>query len=214
MKIVLPVMSIVVKYPVLIDFLQRTCKNGVGVEVGVCEADLSELILQTVPCKKLYTVDPWRNFDPDVYPDSINDIPKEDFDKMHKKVVDRLAKYGDRQGVLRMTSVDAAKCFEEESLDFIFIDGNHEYKAVMEDFNAWYPKIKRGGFFLGDDVFNTNLADYGEDGNVLLVHSRNPDGTPKASGKYGVFKALVEFQKLHPGFQFQVAGNHFFSQKV
>ena len=30
-------------------------------------------------------------------------------------------------------------------IDFLFIDGNHEYDAVRQDFLDWAPKVKRGG---------------------------------------------------------------------
>ena len=52
----------------------------------------------------------------------------------------------------RMTSLDAAKYVEDESLDFIFIDGLHFYESVREDILAWSPKIKPGGIISGDDI--------------------------------------------------------------
>lgn len=51
----------------------------------------------------------------------------------------------------RMTSVDACKLYEDESLDFIYIDGDHDYLSVKEDINIWYPKLKNGGYIAGDD---------------------------------------------------------------
>lgn len=52
---------------------------------------------------------------------------------------------------LRMTSVDACKLYENESLDFIYIDGDHDYLSVKEDISIWYPKLKNGGYIAGDD---------------------------------------------------------------
>ena len=43
------------------------------------------------------------------------------------------------------------KSFADESLDFIYIDGDHSYKAVKADFEAWWPKIRPGGYVFGDD---------------------------------------------------------------
>ena len=50
-----------------------------------------------------------------------------------------------------MTSVEASKLYEDGSLDFIFIDGAHDYKSVKEDVEHWFPKLKIGGYISGDD---------------------------------------------------------------
>ena len=44
--------------------------------------------------------------------------------------------------------------FENESIDWIYIDGNHSYEFVKEDLNNWWPKIKPGGFMCGDDYID------------------------------------------------------------
>ena len=56
-----------------------------------------------------------------------------------------------RRFVLREGSPDAASRFAEGSLDFVFIDGNHLYESVCADLFAWWPKIRRGGLFMGHD---------------------------------------------------------------
>ena len=52
---------------------------------------------------------------------------------------------------LKMTSVDASKLYKNSSLDFVFIDADHEYESVKDDINAWLPKIKKGGIISGHD---------------------------------------------------------------
>ena len=53
--------------------------------------------------------------------------------------------------LLKMDSISAAKKFSDESLDFLFIDGAHDYESVKADLCAWGPKMKRGGLIGGDD---------------------------------------------------------------
>jgi predicted O-methyltransferase YrrM len=37
-------------------------------------------------------------------------------------------------------------------IDFLFIDGNHDYNAVLKDYEQWSPLIKKGGYIAFHDV--------------------------------------------------------------
>jgi predicted O-methyltransferase YrrM len=54
---------------------------------------------------------------------------------------------------VKMTSVDAAKTYSDNSLDFVFLDAEHDYHFVKPDILAWLPKVKIGGIFAGHDYF-------------------------------------------------------------
>ena len=50
-----------------------------------------------------------------------------------------------------MTSTEAAKKMENQSLDFAYIDARHDYCGVKDDLEAYWPLIKPGGIMAGHD---------------------------------------------------------------
>jgi len=48
-------------------------------------------------------------------------------------------------------SAETASLYEDESLDFVFIDASHDYDSILKDIKAWFPKVKIGGFLGGHD---------------------------------------------------------------
>ena len=52
---------------------------------------------------------------------------------------------------LKTTSIEAAKYFDDGILDFVFIDAEHTFEAVVSDIRAWLPKVKHGGCIAGHD---------------------------------------------------------------
>ena len=75
-------------------------------------------------------------------------------------VVNRLNEVGCNHFVelIKSDSSAAASFFENESLDFVFIDGNHWYDYVKKDIEAWLPKIKKGGMISGHDYEENGVS--------------------------------------------------------
>lgn len=53
--------------------------------------------------------------------------------------------------VHQMDSAEAAEIFDDESVDFCFVDASHVAEDVRRDIEAWWPKIKSGGVLGGHD---------------------------------------------------------------
>ena len=167
-------------------------------EIGTWEGASSYKILKYSGCKKLYCIDPYTRFDSKEYPDGINELTQSQFNQKFEDIKRRLAEFGDRVEFLRMKSSEAVKMFGDGSLDFVYIDGNHDYKYVFEDIMMWYPKVKAGGYVTGDDVWSTNLSEHDADGNVTRIWG------PGCWGKYGTYKALLD-----SGYTFTVKSQQF-----
>ena len=45
----------------------------------------------------------------------------------------------------------AAERFDHQSVDFCYVDAGHTYEAVTQDLEHWWPKLRPGSFFAGDD---------------------------------------------------------------
>ncbi len=131
----------------------------VGAEIGVYKGEFSEKL-----CKaglKIYGIDPWAVYDE--Y--DLNPQARQDFLYGHAQRI--LAAYPDCT-LIRKTSMEAVKDFEDESLDFVYIDGHHGFKYVSEDIWEWSKKVKKGGIISGHD-YGDYLAPATSDPNITHV---------------------------------------------
>ena len=57
----------------------------------------------------------------------------------------RLSKWRNRICMEKGTSASVVKIFDPSSLDFVYLDQEHDYNSVNEDLKNWWPKLTRGG---------------------------------------------------------------------
>lgn len=135
------------------DFPQFFIDMGfkVGAEIGVYKGEFSKRF-----CKaglKLYAIDPWQ-----VYPGFKSPQGQESLNSLYERAKKTLSPFPNCT-IVRKTSMDAANDFEDESLDFVYIDGNHNLRYVVEDICEWSKKVKTGGVISGHDYFLTDPKD-------------------------------------------------------
>lgn len=119
-----------------------------GLEIGCAEGDTTEFLLKSLPELKLCGVDPYVDY-VDWNGNSLNKLNEKFVNTMN-----RMKPYDERFRLIRKFSDDAVGDFEDESLDFIFVDGLHTYDQVKKDMENFYPKLKKGGLFSGHDFYN------------------------------------------------------------
>jgi len=145
----------------LIDLAKKVnIEDKVIAEVGCYLGVSTETFLLHKP-KKMYAIDPWGvdlNYD-----ESDGYLPDGGWGEIEQKFKERVGPYEEYTiiEIIKNTSIEAAKGFEENSLDFLYIDGNHEHSHVSADIEAWWPKIKRGGYMGGHDFYvHTHPPEY------------------------------------------------------
>lgn len=169
----------------LASLLNSMYPNGVGIEIGVLRGEYSKIILDRWDNGTLYLVDTWRHLDE--YIDLNGRDDQYHYDCM-METAKNIKEHQHRAHMIRMDSSIAAGIFPDEYFDFIFIDADHSYEAVMKDLKVWWPKIKKGGLFCGDDYIP-------DDGDIWLIN--NSDGSKQYAGKFGVRKAVNEFAQIN-----------------
>jgi hypothetical protein len=118
-----------------------------GVEVGVRLGWYSKYILENTQMT-LDCIDPWeKNKELIAYWNEAYDFCSMLLDPYIKS---------DRCRLIRALSPKASEAYEDDSIDFVYIDALHDYESVKADLEAWYPKVGMGKLLCGHDYSETD----------------------------------------------------------
>lgn len=125
-----------------------------AVEIGTYKGNFAEVLSILIPGIDLTVVDAWK-----VYK-GYKDYGENDLETLaYEQTLERSKKFGFK--IIKDWSTEATKQFEDESLDFVFIDGNHDFEHVVEDIGIWSKKVKKGGIVSGHDFFKNHPKNFG-----------------------------------------------------
>jgi len=153
----------------------------VGAEIGVAQGSHSKILCQRIPNLRLFCVDIW-----DLY-------------EGYNEYTDRINRYYEAAKVtlapwhtvfVKKFSMDAVKDFEDGSLDFVYIDGAHDFMHVAEDLCEWSKKVRVGGIVYGHDYKLRN------DSTKNIIHVKH------------ALQAYVYTHAIKPWFVLGMPGNH------
>jgi len=117
-------------------------------EVGVLHAGLSSVLLERFPSLRMLLVDPYHlragNEAGEAGDLGYN---SQDLDLATKAT----APYRARDTHAVQGSVETATWIALDSLDLVFVDGDHSYNGAHTDIVAWWPKVRPGGILAGHD---------------------------------------------------------------
>jgi len=141
-----------------------------AIEIGTWRGEYAIKMINTLKPNNFFAVDPYRIF-PGMVSAPGNEYNSQDaLDKLSKTVTELLESNGGK--LIRTVSAEACKQFDDNSVDVVYVDGDHTYEGVKTDIECWWPKVKPGHILCGDDY----------------VESKTGKGFP-----YGVIKAVQEF---------------------
>jgi len=166
-------------FPRLYSQMVKTYDAGHFVEVGAWQgssaAFMAVEIINSKKNIKFDVIDIWGKFsiaglntkNPEL-------LPEDTVEKLFYKNIEPVKHVVNAS---KIDSISGSRIYKDKSLDFVFIDANHSYDSVINDLNAWFPKVKSGGHIAGHDYAtdrdvrvavqnffktNTDTYDYGE----------------------------------------------------
>lgn len=133
----------------------------VVVELGVATGNLSSYLLTKRVDLVLIMVDSWLGEDcqPEEYKetnDSNAHHSQDEQDRRAQLVMNRMAQFGGRASILRMTTGEALEEIEDGSVDLVFIDADHSVSGCFNDIENYIHKVNEGGWIGGHDYENND----------------------------------------------------------
>lgn len=138
-------------------------KNSFGLEIGVWKGEFSEELLNHTQPLKLFLVDPWlyipnssdgeTDYSDRWYGGSVAKNQK-DMDNIYDSVYSKFKTF-DNVIILRCFSNEIQNYVNNNTLDWVYIDGNHSYEYVLKDLNIAFNLIKEKSLIIGDDYDNS-----------------------------------------------------------
>ena len=129
-----------------IDYVKTRTTVERMVEIGSYQGESTTLFAHIFKPNELYSVDPFVNGYDDCDGSSTGD-----FTNVIHNFNERIKHFPCIKHI-RDFSYGAVTQFEDDSLDFVYVDGDHTYDGVIRDIKLYLPKIKSGGFIAGHDL--------------------------------------------------------------
>jgi hypothetical protein len=162
-------------------------RGSVGAEIGVHRGQFSAALVRALNPQRLYLIDPWRFVSSEKYATALygrrGGRAQKNMDRRYAAVLRRFSENieNGQAIVIRATSNDACSAIPDGTLDWVYIDGDHSYDAVLNDLRSYLPKLRLGGIMAGDDFGETQwfgsdvvraVHDFTEEGGAELVEVR------------------------------------------
>jgi len=176
----LPIVEDIVMRPVpgLEDLVNDLPDNITMIEIGSFAGESTEVFIRSGKIKKLVVIEPWD--------DAIFEPMNLKGTQVQRAFNNRIQKLTDggiampELVIAKRLSSDAAPLLEDGAYDFVYIDGEHSYAAVIEDIKNYLPKLKASGILGGHDYFTEQ---HRGDSRLVHIFEQVKPGVDKMIGK-------------------------------
>jgi len=120
-------------------------KSITAIEIGTFKGENAKYILKILNINKLYIIDPWEE-----YKKYEENRSQKSLNNAYNKTKRRLRNYKNK--IIYLKDYSSNVVDKVPKVDYIYIDGNHAYKYVLEDCRNYWSKIKEGGILAGHDI--------------------------------------------------------------
>jgi hypothetical protein len=119
----------------------QNIKRLKGIEIGVGDGFHAEIILKNLDIHLLYLIDPYIHYEGYKGRSAKREhIAREKLKRWNEKLI-WVKEFSDRASLI----------IKDRFFDFVYVDGNHQEKYVIEDIKNYYNKVKNGGLICGHD---------------------------------------------------------------
>lgn len=126
-----------------------------GAEVGVWKGQFSKALMKLLketntPLEEYILVDPWRHLESWNKPWNVNAT---EFTSVYNEAMRNTQEF-QQSGickVIRGTQAQVAPKLSDQSLDWLYLDGDHTLRGIVYDLEFLLPKVRPGGMVCGDD---------------------------------------------------------------
>ncbi|MEZ5437929.1 MAG: class I SAM-dependent methyltransferase [Lysobacteraceae bacterium] len=163
-------------------------------EIGVYRGQFSARMLAAVPSlQRYFLIDPWRQLSNWNKPANTDDMA---FEGHYRHALNTTEFAAEKRTVLRGLTSEVVDEIPDSSLDLVYIDGDHTLRGISIDLISSFPKVRDGGWIVGDDLSRT-----------IWQHDRRFEPTM-------VFPFVVHFAEAHRLRIFTLPFNQFAMQKT
>lgn len=164
-------------------------------EIGIGYGTHAKYILKTTNVNELILVDPTKYYPNDGFAiDIMNqmpEVPGNNFNELYELIVKELSPWSNRYKWFRKESLNITEDdVPDESLDCIFVDGDHSYDSVINDLQFWWKKLRKGGHLLGDDYYMPQVSRAVH--HFAGLYNLNVDFLSKENTDYKIFRFIKE----------------------